>query len=240
MSCGSPFPLFRLSKVFSASPGKLSSVPGEMCKISYAMSITSVISYATPIGSEWWWGFSLATFRWWHRLASLVPGPDRSPRRCRRFLCQGGRVSAPLRALGIETEQDSCRCRSRPETGSGWERRARSCPPALAWVTVLPPSQSHGHASPRQSGNGSELQVARFVASGNIMPRRRWTGLAGHKRIMLLRGASRQERRQALLIFRVAAISCALRRLQKSTWGCFSLSKKLKWELSHTLFVRDP
>lgn len=197
-----------------------------MCKISYAMSITSVISYATPIGSEWWWGFSLATFRWWHRPAAPVAGPDRSPRQSRRVLCQGGRVSTPLRALGIETERDSCRCRSRPETGSGWERRARSCPPALAWVTVLPPSESHGHASPRQRGNGSELQVARSFAQGNIMPRRRRTGIAGRKRVMLLRGASRQERRQALLIFRVAAISCTRRWLQKSTLGYFSFRKK--------------
>lgn len=215
MSCRSPFPLFRLSKVFSASPGKLSSVLGGMCKISYAMSITSVISYATPIGSEWWSGYSLPTFRWWHRLMSPVPGPDRSPRRCRRFLCQGGRVSAPLRALGKETEWDSCRCRSHPETGSGWERRARSCPLALAWVTVLPPSESHGHVSPCSRRDGTELQVTQFVASGYITPQRRWTGMAGCKCIMLLRGACLQGQRQASLIFRVVTICCTLCRLLK-------------------------
>lgn len=33
MSCGSPFPLFRLSKVFSSSPGKLSSAPVEYVRL---------------------------------------------------------------------------------------------------------------------------------------------------------------------------------------------------------------
>lgn len=45
MSRGSPFPAFRRSKDFSSS-GKVSLASG-ICKISYAMSITSVISYAT-------------------------------------------------------------------------------------------------------------------------------------------------------------------------------------------------
>lgn len=103
-------PLLKLFPVYSFIGGKVS-ISLCTCKISCATSITSVISYAKAICSEWSVGISFVTFRWWYPFilfffrfsgAGAWSGGVSEP------------VPGPLQAPGIETKEDSCRCLNGP------------------------------------------------------------------------------------------------------------------------------
>lgn len=126
------------------------------CKISCAMSITSVISYTTLICSEWSVRISCTTFCWWYPFIFLVLGGTSAIQLCGRFVS----VSGPLQVPGIETKEDSCRW---PSTHEVANRHIHSCLLALAWVTVLPPTESCGHAPPW--GNDTQVEVDVYVTS---------------------------------------------------------------------------
>lgn len=103
-------PLLRLFSVRCLIGGKVP-ISLCMCKISCATSITSVISYAMVICSEWLVGISFATFRWWYPfIFSGSPGQEHGP--VVREVSVS--VSGPLHAPGIETKEDSCRCLNGP------------------------------------------------------------------------------------------------------------------------------
>lgn len=137
MSRRSPFPLLRLSKVFSSSAGETIISPCGICKISYAMSITSVISYATVnIRSALSDGGDIL-----HDLLLVISlyfifffgfYGQTVAQGCGRFLCQGGTVSGPLRALGIENQRGQLPMSECPDTQEMAKRHTHSCPLSLA------------------------------------------------------------------------------------------------------------
>lgn len=139
MSRRSPFPLFRLSKVFRSSAGETIISPCGICKISYAMSITSVISYATvnirsalsdggDILHDLLLVISLYFFLGFYG-QTVAQG-------CRRFLCQGGTVSGPLQALGIENQRGQLPMSECPDTQEMAKRHTHSCLLSLACLSV--------------------------------------------------------------------------------------------------------
>lgn len=160
MSRRSPFLLFILSKVFSSSAGKLSSATVE-----YVRLVMQCQLHQSSVMPQWTldqlWvmvGIFFMTFHWWYLSIFLVLGPESSPG------VHGGSVSRSHSVRSFPSSRDRnwrgqlpmSEC---PSTQEMAKRHTHSCLLTLVWVTVLPPSELHGHASRCQSGNDTELQV---------------------------------------------------------------------------------
>lgn len=137
-------------------------------------------------------GIFFVTFNWWHSFIFLVLiGPGSCP----------GVQDVSVSERHSATSSPSSRERNRrgqllmsecPSTQEMAKRHTHSCLLALVWVTLLPPSESHGRESLCQRRYDTELQVAGYMASG----------------IKLLRGPNPQKRFCTLLSFDVATINC--------------------------------
>lgn len=162
MGWGHLSPLLRLFSVWCLIGGKVP-ISLCMCKISCATSITSVISYATVICSEWLVGISFATFCWWYPFIFF-----RFSRAGARSSCAGGFCvsvgSSPC--SGDRNQRGQLPMSERPSTHEMANRHTHSCLLALAWVAVLPPTVSRGRASPCQIASDIQEEVDRYAALG--------------------------------------------------------------------------
>lgn len=170
MSRRSPFPLSGLSKVFSSSAAELSSASVEYVRLVMQCQLhqSSVMPQWT-LDQPWVMvGIFFMTFRWWYLYFFFCWFLGQRAAQGVQEVSVSGRHSVRSSPSSRDRNQSGQLPMSEcPGTQEMAKRHTHSCLLALAWVTLFPPSESHGHASPCQRGNDTELQVGDTDTRGN-------------------------------------------------------------------------
>lgn len=146
LSSRSPFAVFRLSKVFSSSAGKLSSASVEYVWLGMQCQL-----HQSSVMPQWTldllWvmaGAFFMTFHWWDLFISFVFGPENRARVLEVSVLVRHSVRSCLssRDRNQSGQLPMFECPSSKEIA---KRQTHSCLLTLAWLTVSPPLESHGH-----------------------------------------------------------------------------------------------